>query len=182
MDKKALRQAYKQKRKQLSADQIIAIETSILEQLQAINFDSALYFHVFLPIKKQLEINTYPIIDYLKRLDKKIIISRSNFDDFSLEHFIYDNNTQIALNAYGIPEPVTGTPIAVNKIDVVLVPLLISDRENYRVGYGKGFYDRFLTDCRQDIQTIGINYFAPIDKITDRDAYDIALDRVIYPK
>jgi len=62
------------------------------------------------------------------------------------------------------------------------VPLLISDEQHYRVGYGKGFYDRFLANCRKDCKKIGLNFFKPIQKISDSNEFDIALDEVIYPK
>jgi 5-formyltetrahydrofolate cyclo-ligase len=64
---------------------------------------------------------------------------------------------------------------------LVFVPLLISDAQNYRVGYGKGFYDRFLSNCRKDCKKIGLNFFKPIAKINNIDQFDIALDDVIYP-
>ena len=67
-------------------------------------------------------------------------------------------------------------------LDLVFVPLLISDENNYRVGYGKGFYDRFLLNCRKDCKKIGLNFFKPTSKIVDINAFDIALDAVIYPK
>ena len=93
---------------------------------------------------------------------------------------ITQKKTKLKVSSYGIPEPVNGVAIDPKKIDLVFVPLLISDKKNYRVGYGKGFYDRFLAECRKDVKTIGLNFFKPIEKIIDLNEYDFALDAVIY--
>jgi len=63
---------------------------------------------------------------------------------------------------------------------VVIVPLLICDLNGYRLGYGKGFYDRFLSECRADVLKIGLNYFEPIAQIPGEDT-DIPLDFLITP-
>jgi 5-formyltetrahydrofolate cyclo-ligase len=63
----------------------------------------------------------------------------------------------------------------------VLVPLLAFDESGYRVGYGKGFYDRFLQQCRKDVLTVGFSYFDAIDKIEDTHQFDVPLNYCITP-
>ncbi|UAN00087.1 5-formyltetrahydrofolate cyclo-ligase [Polaribacter litorisediminis] len=58
----------------------------------------------------------------------------------------------------------------------------MSNNDNYRIGYGKGFYDRFLSKCKKDVKKIGLNFFKPIAKIDDINAFDVPLDDVMYPK
>ena len=65
---------------------------------------------------------------------------------------------------------------------MVLVPLLAFDSKGYRVGYGKGFYDRFLKQCRNDCVKIGLSYFEPIDAINDAGEFDVPLDFCITPQ
>ena len=65
---------------------------------------------------------------------------------------------------------------------MVLVPLLCFDESGHRVGYGKGFYDRFLTKCRPDTQKVGLSYFPPVKEITDADSFDIRLDLCLTPE
>ena len=67
-------------------------------------------------------------------------------------------------------------------LDLIFVPLLICDEQGFRVGYGKGFYDKFLAQCKSDAITLGFNYFSPIDKIQDTDEYDIPLNYCITPE
>ncbi|MBS9773942.1 MAG: 5-formyltetrahydrofolate cyclo-ligase [Tenacibaculum sp.] len=182
MNKNQLRKLYKQKRKDLTEEQINLLQKNIYNQVFTLNFSLVNTIHIFLPIEKQNEINTYPIIDFLREKNKKIVISKSNFTNNTLEHFVFDEKTELEVNKYGIPEPINAKKIDVNEIDLIFVPLLISDTKNYRVGYGKGFYDRFISNCKDGVKTIGLNFFKPIEIIEDVNEYDMALDFVIYPK
>jgi 5-formyltetrahydrofolate cyclo-ligase len=60
--------------------------------------------------------------------------------------------------------------------------MLICDTKGYRVGYGKGFYDRYLAHCRKDVVKIGFSYFDPVEKITDTDQFDVPLTYCITPQ
>lgn len=182
MLKETLRTLYKQKRRELTTNQKEALEQNIYQQLFKLDASDIQNVHLFLSMKKFNEVNTQPIIDYYRRLGKQIIVSKCNFEDDSLTHFYFDDTTQLELNKFGVPEPVNAKEAEVTEVDLVLVPLLISDKNNYRVGYGKGFYDRFLANCRTDVKTIGLNFFEPIDTITDLNRFDVPLDMVLYPK
>lgn len=182
MNKAALRKLYKQKRKDLSIFEFEKLQENIFQQVFELDFSSINTVHIFLTIERFREVNTNPIIDFLLLNNKLIVVSVSNFSTNSLEHFLFDRSTKLKVSSYGIPEPVNGVAIDPKKIDLVFVPLLISDEKNYRVGYGKGFYDRFLAECRNDVKTIGLNFFKPIKEITDLNMYDVALDNVIFPK
>lgn len=181
MQKKELRKIYKKRRKELSIGDIEKLQQSIYKQVFEYDFSKANNIHVFLPIEKQKEIDTYPIIDFLRQKGKQIIISKSDFKTHTLQHFILEESTKLVLNNYGIPEPEEALEINVKKIDLVFVPLLISDQQNYRVGYGKGFYDRFLATCSSSVKTIGLNYFNPIFQIEDINEFDRSLDTIIVP-
>lgn len=182
MDKKELRKLYKQKRKELTEGEIEKLQQNIYAQIFKTDFSNSNTIHIFLPIEKQKEIDTYPIIKFLRTFNKTIIISKSDFKTNTLQHFVFDKSTKLEVNSYGIPEPINTKEIDVKKIDLVFVPLLISDTRNYRVGYGKGFYDRFLSECKKNVKTIGLNFFEPIDRINDTNEFDIPLDKIIYPK
>ena len=80
----------------------------------------------------------------------------------------------------GIPEPKSGVQVPVKKIDVVITPLLLADRRGNRLGYGKGYYDRFFSGCRPDCLKVGISLLDPVDELP-AEAHDIRLDRLISP-
>ena len=182
MEKADLRKIYKEKRQQLSGIDIEELQENIYQQIYDLEISNIKNVHVFLSLEKFKEINTNPIIDYYRSQNKKIVVSKSDFTNNSLTHFYLEKDTTIALNKYGIPEPVNAVQVCEIELDLVFVPLLISDEQYYRVGYGKGFYDRFLANCRKDVKKIGLNFFKPISNITDVNEFDIALDEVIYPK
>jgi len=66
-------------------------------------------------------------------------------------------------------------------IDAVLIPLLAFDNQGFRVGYGGGFYDRFLPACRPEALKVGLSFFDPVDVIEDKDQYDIPMDYCVTP-
>jgi 5-formyltetrahydrofolate cyclo-ligase len=72
--------------------------------------------------------------------------------------------------------------IEIEKIDAIIVPLLCFDARGFRVGYGKGFYDKFLSECRTDCLKIGFSYFAPVAEISDAQDFDVKLDYCITPE
>lgn len=180
MDKSELRAQYKQKRKELTEEEIRLRSLNLLQQLKETNIFENQVFHVFLPIEKQNEIFTWFFIEFLRMKGKTIVVSKCDFKTTTLEHFRLDRNTILKENNYGVPEPVEAERVLPKELDVVFVPLLISDAKKYRVGYGKGFYDRFLAECREDTTTIGLNFFKPIDCISDINQYDIPLDQVVF--
>ncbi|WGH76939.1 5-formyltetrahydrofolate cyclo-ligase [Tenacibaculum tangerinum] len=182
MLKTELRKLYKQKRNALKPLEKEKLQKNIYKQIFELKTNDIRTVHLFLSMRKFNEIDTKPIINYFTEKGKRIIVSRCNFNTNSLTHFYLEENTKLHLNKFGVPEPVDAEEAHVKDIDLVFVPLLISDEQNYRVGYGKGFYDRFLSECRKDTQTIGLNFFSPIERIEDVHEFDIALDLVIYPK
>lgn len=182
MKKAELRKIYKQKRQELSSSEIKKLQESIYQQIFDIDISQIQTVHLFLTLEKFKEIDTQPIVDYFRNQNRRIVVSSSNFEDNSLTHFYLEKDTEIALNKYGIPEPINAEEVSEAKLDLVFVPLLISDEQHYRVGYGKGFYDRFLSNCRKDCKKIGLNFFKPISKIDDINTFDIALDDVIYSR
>ena len=98
-----------------------------------------------------------------------------------MTHFLLTDNTKIKKNEYNIPEPVDGIEVPSKKIDVVFVPLLAYDKKGNRVGYGKGFYDKFLSECKPDVIKIGLSFFEPEELIADIFEGDIKLDYCVSP-
>jgi 5-formyltetrahydrofolate cyclo-ligase len=110
------------------------------------------------------------------------LLPRVNFQTNEIENLKFTKITKLVKNAWEIREPTENQLIETEKIDVVLVPLLCFDRQGFRVGYGKGFYDRFLKNCRADCLKIGLSYFAPVEEIIDTRTFDVNLDFCVTPK
>ena len=149
MLKKELRQKYKALRSQISEQDLEEMSLAIANKLLMLPIWDKTYFHIFLPITEHNEVNTEFILHLLSGKDKEIIISKSDFDTREMIHFLLTDNTKIKKNQYNIPEPVDGIEVPTKKIEVVFVPLLAFDKTGHRVGYGKGFYDKFLSECNR---------------------------------
>lgn len=182
MFKKELRSKYKALRKQLSENEIEEMSLAISNQLIKLNIWDKNYFHVFLPIVEHHEVDTELILHLLSGKDKEILISKSNFETRIMTHYLLTDSTKIKKNEYGIPEPVDGIEVPSKKVEVVFVPLLAFDKKGHRVGYGKGFYDKFLSECNAETIKIGLSFFEAEDEIEDVFENDIRLDYCVTPK
>lgn len=100
-----------------------------------------------------------------------------------MQHFLWDDATRFLPNRWGIaePDPISSQLLDTHLIDAVLVPLLAYDRQGNRAGYGGGYYDRFLAECRSDALKFGVSFFEPIDAISDVNEWDIPLDVCVTP-
>ena len=189
MDKKVLRSKYKILRQSLTKEEIEDKSLAIANQLLRIDAVPSLrliwdklYYHLFLTIEEQKEINTEYILQILAGKNKEIVISKCDFATLEMTHFLLTDNTKIRKNTYNIPEPVDGLEVPGKKIDVVFVPLLAYDKQGNRVGYGKGFYDNFLNKCKPETIKIGLSFFTPEEKIDDVSENDVKLDFCVTPQ
>lgn len=181
MTKKELRSTYKKLRATLSKTEIDEMSLAVANNLLSIPIWDATYYHLFMTIEEQKEITTEYILQILAGKDKDIVVSKSNFDTFEMIHYLMTDNTKFKKNAYNIPEPLDGIEVPVSKMDVVFVPLLAFDTLGYRVGYGKGFYDRFLSACKPETIKIGLSLFEPENQIDDATLNDVKLNYCVTP-
>jgi 5-formyltetrahydrofolate cyclo-ligase len=184
MTKKELRKIYLRKRMELSVAMFQQLNQQLCDRFfSAVNVADINVLHTFLPIKKNREVNTWLIIERLKKdyPQVRIAIPKINNQTAELEHYYYENEDQLKNNTWEIPEPVKGVPTPTEKIDAVLVPLLAFDKQGHRLGYGRGFYDKFLSSCRPDCVKIGLSFFEVEEKIEGISDKDIPLNLIITP-
>jgi 5-formyltetrahydrofolate cyclo-ligase len=179
--KQDLRKTYLAKRMALSPDEYADGNQKLLNGFVTIDLNGINCISLFLPMLERREPDTLLIIDWLKKHHPQIKLAfpKSDFATHSMQHFLEDDHLEIDTNDYGIPEPVKGKTIQNNKIDMVIAPLLAFDKKGYRVGYGKGFYDRLMAQCKPDAKFIGLSFFEPVDAIGDISEYDIPLHQCI---
>jgi len=177
-----LRKAFLEKRKAMTESQVQQMSSAILENFKkAFDLNPYTFVHVFLPIKKQNEIDTWPIVDYLSKSNLSVVVSKSDLLSNNMEHFIYDKSVHMKPNKWGIPEPESGVSVSASQMDMVLIPLLVFDNVGHRVGYGKGYYDHFLSKCRKDCIKIGLSMVSPVELILDTEPTDVKMDYCISP-
>ncbi len=117
----------------------------------------------------------------MKKDFPEIRISVPKVEDNKLINFYFEGEKQLEKNKWEILEPVFGEITPTEKIDLVIVPLLAFDNKGNRVGYGKGFYDGFLSECRSDCEKIGLSYFEPLENFLDIENHDEKITRCIIP-
>lgn len=174
MTKSELRDIYKSKRKEFSSEQANEISLRILENLKSMKIWENSTFHIFLPIPNQNEINTFPILDYLFEVEKQVIVPK--VQGKGMRSCLIDKNIQFVPGKFNVPEPEVFEVVDSKQIDVIFMPMLICDKSGNRIGYGGGYYDRFLTTCRKNVLKIGLNFFNPIEKIPEIFESDVPLD------
>lgn len=181
MTKADLRKLYKSKRQALTSKIINDLSLQIANKMLLLPIWKKSFYHIFLSIDEQKEVNTDFILNILSGKDKNIVVSKSNFKTFEMIHYLLTDNTVIKKNHLNIPEPMDGIEVPLDKIDIIFVPLLAFDREGNRVGYGKGFYDSFLRQCKPDTLKIGLSFFEAENRINDLLENDVKLDYCVTP-
>ncbi len=183
MTKSELRKIYLDKRKKLNSADYAHFNLQLYNLFFSwIDLSFVRVLHTYLPIPHHNEPDTWPIVDRIRREFPNVRISlpRVGPDD-TLENIYFEGMHQLQITKWNIQEPMQGVPTPPEKIDLVLVPLVICDKQGHRVGYGKGYYDRFLKTCRPDCKKIGLSFFPEVDGIVDASGHDVQLDFCITP-
>ncbi len=181
MDKPALRKKYLQKRQELNLEEVDALSMDIANLLLQLDIWDRTYYHLFLTIASKNEIDTSFILHILQGRDKSIIVPKVNFETKSMASILLQEHTKLVPNSYGVPEPEEGLEVAPKQLDVVFIPLLAYDEKGNRLGYGKGFYDRFLAQCSPDCKRIGLSFFEPEHHLPVLE-HDIPLHCCVTPR
>lgn len=179
MNKDELRYKYKAFRENLSTSEIEELSLQIANQSLQLDIWKFEFYHIFLSIAKHKEINSEYILQIIFGKDGNVVVPKVKGDE--LEHYLLTDSTKLKLSKWEIPEPENGIKIDPNQIDVVFMPLLAYDKTGNRIGYGKGFYDKFLSDCRPETLKIGLSFFDPEEQHIEVSKHDIKLDYCVTP-
>lgn len=184
MTKSELRQQVLSERKALTAPKMIDASRAIADRFfSAIDLQGITTLSTFIRIAKFNEIDTSTIY---YRIWKDLawirtFAPRSDLETGEMKNVALFPDTPLVENRWGIREPEGDDAINASDLDLVIVPLLAVDSAGHRVGYGRGFYDRFLKTCRPDCLKVGVNYFPPYDAILNVGDHDVALDMCVTP-
>jgi 5-formyltetrahydrofolate cyclo-ligase len=184
MLKKDARKIYREKRFTISQSDKMKWDDLLLIQFQTLKLPFLDYVLSFYPIEQNNEVNTFLVTDYLhfKNPNLRICYSRTNLKDGTMNAIICNADSIFQANEYNIPEPLDTEVADPTVLDLVIIPMLIFDIKGNRVGYGKGFYDRYLKECRDDCLKAGFSYFDPVESIDDANEFDVPLDFCITPQ
>lgn len=190
MTKAELRKIYLDKRTALNREEVEQQSAVMAAEFWA-QFKDFDILHTFIPILKNNEPDVSLIYDSVnKSSDQKVYITKT-MKGGELLHVRRDQHTVLKRSRWGILEPVTldtalDSPTFFKKYThekiVVLVPMLVFDTAGHRLGYGGGYYDRFLAHAGTNCIKVGISLFSPINSIPETNSYDIPLDFCITPE
>lgn len=180
--KPQLRLIYKSKRNQLGAEERWVRSAEIAEK--ALNFLSnkteIQHIHIFLPIKRLHEVDTMPLIGKLQKDGRAVYTSVPDFENREMNVVKITEDQSFVEDAHGIPIPFPAEETDKRVLQLIFLPLLAYDLEGHRLGYGKGFYDRFLASLSADILKIGLSFFPPEEEIPV-ERHDFPMNGCISP-
>jgi 5-formyltetrahydrofolate cyclo-ligase len=179
MVKSGLRKIYKQKRSGFSSAEIEDLSSTILGNLNRLPIWDLTVFHCFLPIQHQKEVNTFPLINELFSRKKRVAVPK--IQGLNLTGCEIQKDADFKKGKFNTLEPEICQIIENREIEVVFLPMLICDKSGNRVGYGGGFYDRWLNRFDEKPLKIGLNFFSPINEISDVNEFDVRLDYCVTP-
>ena len=180
--KTELRQEYRQLRKQLSGAEVNDLFQKMEKQVE-IWLDcqeNLMQFHLFFPIAKFNEVNTFYLQQLLEQRGKTLYTSQVNREEDRLDTLLLPSEAAFFLDEWGIPVPQESLRVPTTKIQVVFVPLLAYDSSGHRLGFGKGFYDKFLSSLEQSVIKVGLSFF-PAEDAIPTERHDVPLDYCITP-
>jgi len=181
--KNQLRKIILQRRDNLKPEERLSLSKQIWTSLFTLpEFLKAKHIMIYLNFGSEVE--TIPFIDDLFSQNKNVYAPVTNTKNKSLTIYpIIKDKTKLFKGSYGIPEPekVNG-PINPSQIDLIIVPGVVFDFDCQRIGYGTGYYDRFLQSVSPSATILGIAYDLQLVKKIKTDKHDLPMDLVVTEK
>ena len=176
MDKQALRKEIREKKRVMTEEQIVTASERLGQLFLASDaYKQAKTIYGYLPYNQ--EVRTVPMLQQALLEGKKVAVPKCYGDEM---RFIYlDDLSKVEKGYCGIPEPIADEPIADDKTALVLMPGLAFDPQGHRMGYGGGFYDKFL-EQEPNHPTIALCYDFQMFDHLETEAHDIPVDTVLW--
>ena len=186
-EKDYLREEYSKRKIALSQKQKSEFEKDIHSQVfdllnDTINSNETVIIHTYLSSEEKKEIDTFEIITFIEHHFKnsKICVPKITHKN-EMHSVLYSSNEPLIKTNFKLSEPLNNELVKPQDINIAIVPMLVGDRQGYRIGYGKGYYDKYLKLCKDSLLTIGLSYFTPVEKI-EISQWDMPLKKIIYPR
>ncbi len=183
MDKETLRSNYKSLRKALSQEEVSTFSEKITTSFLDFLFQNPgiIHIHIFFSIRRLNEVDTLPLFNQLRKMGYSLYTSEVNKEKDSLNTLDLSGVTGFELDDWGIPNPIGAKRAEPSSIQLVIIPLLAYDLSGNRLGYGKGYYDKFLATLDGSVLKVGLSFFPPEGRIP-ADEHDIGLNICITPE
>jgi 5-formyltetrahydrofolate cyclo-ligase len=181
MLKSEARKLYLEKRKALTPNECLKLDDLLLIQLQRMDWSNVCCVGNFFPMESQNEPNSLLLAKYLHAILPGLTLAYPRIQANGNEMDFYAETDTLSENKWGIQEPLPLNKVLPQQMDAILVPLLCFDQRGQRIGFGKGYYDRYFELYPKQHLRIGISYFEPIANIQDTHQFDVPLTHCITP-
>lgn len=176
MDKKALRAEIRAKKRAMTAQEIEEKSAALAKAFyETAEYKNAKTIYGYLPYNQ--EVRTTQMLAHALADGKQVAVPKVYGDE--MKFILLSDLGQVAKGYAGIPEPIADDPVAADPTALVLMPGLAFDPEGHRLGYGGGFYDKFLA-AEPDHPTLALCYDFQMLPHLDTESYDIPVDRVLW--
>ena len=183
MLKKAIRDMYLQKRINLTDEVWRDYSDALIANFSKLDIAPVHYLLSYYPLSDRKEFDISQCVPVVKSKWPQVKIGwpRIEPDMKSMEVYKVEEDGLYAKNKFNILEPINGEWMAPELIDLAFVPMVAFDSKGFRVGYGKGFYDRYLPRCKPTVIKVGFSFFDPVERIKDINDFDVPLNFCITP-
>lgn len=176
MNKQELRRAIRERKRSMTEEEIVERSNALAEKFyNTPAYQAASTIYGYLPYNQ--EVRTVPMLQRALDEGKRVAVPKVYGEEM---RFIYlEDLTQVSKGYAGIPEPIADAPVADDKRALVLMPGLAFDPQGHRIGYGGGFYDRFLAQ-EPHHPTLALCYEFQMQAHLDTEEFDIPVDTVLW--
>ena len=176
MDKKELRKKIREQKRAMSEEQIVSASARLGELfLNCSQYKEAKTIYGYLPYNQ--EVRTVPMLEQAMKDGKRVAVPKCYGDEM---RFIYmDDLSKVEKGYANIPEPIADEPVADDKTALVLMPGMAFTKDGKRMGYGGGFYDKFLA-AEPEHPTVALCYAFQMVEDLPTEEYDSPVDCVLW--
>lgn len=176
--KERLREQLLNQRESIPQEKYRLASDSIIRRLQEQSEYSAVKtVHCYVSMNGRREVDTHGLIKKMLSGDKRVIVPVTDFNEYTLSHVNLTSFDMLETNKWGVLEPPSGEEISADEMELVIVPMVGADEQGNRIGYGKGFYDRFLKEV--NCPKVGLIFEQNVVEEVPSGKYDIPLDKII---
>ncbi len=180
-DKEALRTRLLRQRRSIPEPEYYGASADIIERLKDLEeYQQAKTIHCYVSMNKRHEVETQVLIKEMLSKGKKVVVPKTNMGDGTLSNFRLHSFDDLEENKWGVLETENGEEVKAEELDLVIVPMVGGDENGNRIGYGRGFYDRFLRNL--ECPKIGLLFEDNVLKKIPTEKFDVPLDKIITEK
>lgn len=183
MIKKTVRRDYLQRRMDIPEEDLQQQTALMAFNFKKLAFPPIKYLMSYSPLQARREFDVSVCEDMLRQQNPSLQTAWPRIEEHSaeMEACLVQKDGFFIKNRFNVLEPISSHIIPPQSLDMIFVPLVAFDERGFRVGYGKGYYDRYLARCRPDVIRVGFCFFEAVRDIEDINQFDVPLNFCITP-